>query len=60
VTKAIRAVADVAAAGKQEFAEQALREGTKRGAVTRQQILDLRRKDGHPEWFVRLLERYGG
>jgi hypothetical protein len=35
VTKAIRAVADVAAAGKQEFAEQALREGTKRGVVTR-------------------------
>lgn len=60
VTKAIRAVADVASAGKQEFAEQALREGTKRGVVTRQQVLDLRRKGGHPEWFVRLLERYGG
>jgi predicted transcriptional regulator of viral defense system len=59
VTKAIRAVADVAALGKQEFAAQALREGTKRGVITRQQLLDLRRKGGHPEWFVRLLERYG-
>jgi len=58
VTKAIRAVADVAAAGKQEFAEQALREGTKRGIVTRQQALDLRRKGGHPGWLDRLLERY--
>jgi len=58
VTKALRAVADVAAAGKQEFAEQALREGTKRGVVTRQQVLDLRRRGDHPEWFVRLLERY--
>jgi len=58
VTKAIRAVADVAAGGKQEFAEQALREGTKRGVVTRQQMLDLRRKGGHPEWLDRLLERY--
>ncbi len=58
VTKAVRAVADVAVAGKQEFAEQALREGTKRGVVTRQQVLDLRRKGSHPEWLDRLLERY--
>lgn len=59
VTKAIRAVADVATQGKQDFAEQALREGAKRGLVTRKQVLDLRRKGGQPEWFVRLLERYG-
>ena len=58
VTKAIRAVADVAALGKQDFADQALREGTKRGVVTRQQVIDLKQKGGHPEWFIGLLERY--
>jgi predicted transcriptional regulator of viral defense system len=57
VTRAIRAVADIAALGQQDFAEQALREGTKRGVITRQQVLDLRRRGGHPEWFDRLLER---
>jgi len=59
VTKAIRAVADVAALGKQEFAEQALREGTKRGTITRPQILELGQRGGHPAWFARLLESYG-
>jgi predicted transcriptional regulator of viral defense system len=59
VTRAVRAVADIVALGKQDFAEQALREGAKRGVITRQEILDLRRKGGHPEWFVRLLEGQG-
>ena len=59
VTRAIRAVADVAALGHQDFAEQALRDGTRRGVITRRQILDLRRRGGHLEWFDRLLERYG-
>lgn len=58
VTRAIRAVADVAALGQHDFAEQALREGTKRGLITRQQVLDLRRRGGQPEWFDRLLERH--
>lgn len=58
VTKVIRAVADVAALGKQEFAEQALREGIKRGLVTQQQVLELRGRGVHPEWLDRLLARY--
>ena len=58
VTRPIRAVADVAALGLQDFAEQALREGTKRGVITRQQVLDLRQRGGYPAWFARLLERH--
>jgi hypothetical protein len=58
-TRAIRAVADVAALGHQDFVEQALRDGTKRGVITRRQILELRRQGGHPEWFDRMLEQYG-
>ena len=58
VTRAIHAVADVASLGHTDFAEQALREGTKRGVITHQQVLDLQRRGGHPEWFDRLLERH--
>lgn len=58
VTRPIRTVADVAALGHQEFAEQALRDGARRGVITHRQILDLRKRGGHPEWFDRMLERY--
>lgn len=58
VTRVIRAVAELAALGQAEFVEQALREGTKRGVITRQQVLELRQRGGHPEWFDRLLERH--
>jgi len=58
VTRPIRTVADVASLGHTDFAEQALREGTKRGVITHQQVLDLLRRGGHPEWFDRLLERH--
>ena len=59
VTRPIRTVADIAAVGHQEFAEQALRDGVRRGAITHRQILDLRKRGGHPEWFDRILEQYG-
>ena len=59
VTRPIRTVTDVAALGHQEFAEQALRDGARRGVITRRQILDLRKRGGHPEWFDRMLEQYG-
>lgn len=59
VTRPIRTVADVAALGHREFVEQALRDGARRGVITQRQILGLRRHGGHPEWFDRMLERYG-
>ena len=58
VTRPIRTVADVASVSHQEFAEQALRHGARRGVITHRQILDLRKRGGHPEWFDRMLERY--
>lgn len=58
VTRPIRTVADIASLGHQEFAEQALRDGARRGVITHRQILDLRKRGGHPEWFDRMLERY--
>lgn len=58
VTRAVRTVADVAALAHQDLAEQALRDGTKSGVITQRQILDLRRRGGHPKWFDRLLERH--
>jgi hypothetical protein len=59
VTRPIRTVADIAALGQREFAEQALRDGARRGVITRRQILDLRKRGGHPEWFDRMLEQCG-
>ena len=59
VTRPIRTVADIAALGHQEFAEQALRDGARRGVITHRQILELRGRGGHPEWFDRMLEQYG-
>lgn len=59
VTRPIRAVAEVAALGRQDFAEQALRDGTKRGVITRREIQELRRRSGPPDWFDRLLARDG-
>jgi len=59
VTRPMRTVTDIVALGHQEFAEQALRDGARRGVITRRQILDLRKRGGHPEWFDRMLEEYG-
>ena len=59
VTRPIRTVTDIVALGHQEFAEQALRDGARRGVITHRQILDLRKRGGHPEWFDRMLEQYG-
>jgi predicted transcriptional regulator of viral defense system len=59
VTRPIRTVTDIAALGHQEFAEQALRDGARRGVITHRQILDLRKRGGHAEWFDRMLEQYG-
>jgi predicted transcriptional regulator of viral defense system len=59
VTRPIRTVTDIVALGHQEFAEQALRDGARRGVITQRQILELRREGGHPEWFDRMLEQYG-
>jgi len=58
VTRPIRTVTDIAALGHQEFAEQALRDGARRGVITHRQILELRRQGGHPDWFDRMLEQY--
>jgi predicted transcriptional regulator of viral defense system len=60
VTRPIRTLADIATLGHRDFAEQALREGARRGLITQRQILELRRQGGYPEWFDRMLEQYGG
>ena len=60
VTRPIRTLADIAMLGHRDFAEQALREGARRGLITQGQILELRRQGGYPEWFDRVLEQYGG
>jgi predicted transcriptional regulator of viral defense system len=59
VTRPIRTVTDIVTLGHQEFAEQALRDGTRRGLITHRQILHLRKRGGHAEWFERMLEQYG-
>jgi predicted transcriptional regulator of viral defense system len=59
VTRPMRTVTDIVALGHQEFAEQAVRDGARRGVITHRQILDLRKRGGHPEWFDRMLEQYG-
>lgn len=58
LTRPIRTVTDMAELGNREFTEQALRDGRNRGVITKGQILNLRRRGGHPEWFDRLLQRY--
>jgi hypothetical protein len=55
VTRAIRAVADLAALGQVDFVEEARREGIKRGLITRQEVFHLRRRGGHADWFTLLL-----
>ncbi len=57
VTRALRAVADVAAADSvsRDIVEQALTEGRRRGLITGREVAEFRRQPGIPQWFDDLL-----
>lgn len=57
VTRAIRAVADVAAADSvsRDIIEQALTEGRQKGIITGREVAELRRRPDLPQWFDVLL-----
>lgn len=57
ITTPIRAITDLARGGEvdRDLIEQALKEGRRRGLITRQEIAMRRSQSANPEWFEQLL-----